>query len=44
MFIALALEKAHRVLVVMGAVALMWGITYATPYRLLTFEATAQAL
>jgi len=44
MFVALALEKAHRVLVVMGAVALMWGITYATPYRLLTFEATAQAL
>ena len=44
MFAALAVEKAHRVLVVMGAVAVMWAITYATPYRLLTFEATAQAL
>lgn len=44
MFVALAIEKAHRVLVVMAAVAVMWAITYATPYRLLTFEATAQAL
>ena len=44
MFVALAIEKAHRVLVVMASVAVMWAITYATPYRLLTFEATAQAL
>ena len=44
LFVVLAFEKAHRVLVVMSAVALMWGITYLTPYQLLTFEATAQAL
>lgn len=44
LFAVLAFEKAHRVLVVMTAVAVLWGITYLTPYRLLTFEATAQAL
>ena len=44
LFVVLAFEKAHRVLVVMTAVAVMWGITYLTPYRLLTFDATAQAL
>ena len=44
LFATLAVEKAHRVLVVMTAVALMWGVTYLTPYKLLTFEATAQAL
>ncbi|MFZ9898740.1 MAG: SLC13 family permease [Gemmatimonadaceae bacterium] len=44
LFAVLAIEKAHRVLIVMSAVALMWGVTYLTPYKLLTFEATAQAL
>ena len=44
LFAVLAIEKAHRVLVVMSAVALMWGVTYLTPYKLLTFEAAAQAL
>lgn len=44
LFATLAVEKAHRVLVVMTAVAMMWGVTYLTPYKLLTFEATAQAL
>ncbi len=44
LFAVLAIEKAHRVLVVMSAVALMWGVTYLTPFKLLTFEAAAQAL
>ena len=44
LFATLAVEKAHRVLVVMTAVAVMWAVTYLTPYKLLTFEATAQAL
>ncbi|MDQ8146205.1 MAG: hypothetical protein P3A32_08225, partial [Gemmatimonadota bacterium] len=39
LFATLAVEKAHRVLVVMTAVAVMWAVTYLTPYKLLTFEA-----
>lgn len=39
LFAVLALEKAHRVLVVLGAVALLWAITYLTPYHLLPVEA-----
>ncbi len=38
-FVLLALEKAHRVLVIFGAVALLWLITYLTPYHLISFEA-----
>ena len=37
-FALLTLEKAHRVLVVLGAVALLWIVTYLTPYHLVTFE------
>lgn len=44
LFTVLALEKAHRVLVALGAVATMWGITYLTPYRLLTLEGASRAL
>jgi Na+/H+ antiporter NhaD/arsenite permease-like protein len=43
-FVVLALEKAHRVLVVLEAVALLWAITYLTPYRLITFEASQAAI
>ncbi len=43
-FVLLALEKAHRVLVIFGAVALLWMITYLTPYRLISFEAAQQHL
>lgn len=43
-FVLLTLEKTHRVLVVAGAVALLWAITYLTPYRLMSFEATGRAL
>ncbi|HEX6059571.1 MAG TPA: SLC13 family permease [Gemmatimonadaceae bacterium] len=43
-FVLLALEKVHRVLVVIAAVTLLWAITYFTPYRLITFEGAQQAL
>jgi Na+/H+ antiporter NhaD/arsenite permease-like protein len=38
LFVLLTLEKAHRVLVALGAASLLWVITYLTPYRLITFE------
>lgn len=44
LFALLTLEKAHRVLVALAAVSLVWGITYFTPFHLITFEAAAQAL
>jgi Na+/H+ antiporter NhaD/arsenite permease-like protein len=44
LFIVLAFEKAHRVLVVLTAVAVLWAITYLTPWKLLTFEGAARAL
>ncbi len=43
-FILLALEKAHRVLVIFSAVAVLWLVTYLTPYRLITFEAAHRAI
>lgn len=43
-FALLAREMAHRVLVIMGAVALLWAITYLTPYRLIGFENAKDAL
>lgn len=36
--ILLALERAHRVLIVVCAVATIWLISYLTPYRLISFE------
>ena len=44
MFVLLAMEKAHRVLVIFGAVALLWFITYLTPYKLISFEGAKEAL
>lgn len=44
LFGVLALEAAHRVLVVLGAVALLWAITYLTPYHLLPVEAAMAQL
>src|SRR5438309_11007429 len=43
-FVVLALEKAHRVLVIFVAVGLLWLITYLTPYDLIAFEASHRAL
>jgi len=40
----LVLEKAHRVLIILSAVALLWLITYLTPYRLISFEAAHRAI
>ena len=43
-FILLAMEKAHRVLVIFSAVAVLWLITYLTPYRLISFEGAHRAI
>jgi Na+/H+ antiporter NhaD/arsenite permease-like protein len=43
-FALLAMEKAHRVLVIFSAVALLWLITYFTPWHLITFEGAHEAL
>ncbi len=43
-FLLLARESAHRVLVVMCAVSLLFIFTYATPYHLITFEGVRDAL
>lgn len=43
-FTLLAREAAHRVLVIAGAVAFLWLVTYLTPYRLIGFEASHRAL
>ncbi|GAB4142621.1 MAG: hypothetical protein Fur0037_09860 [Planctomycetota bacterium] len=37
-FVLLTIEAAHRVLVVFAATALVWLITYLTPYHLISFE------
>lgn len=43
-FTLLTIEAAHRLVVVLGAVAVLWLITYFTPYHLLSFEGVASAL
>ena len=43
-FVLLTLEKAHRVLVIFSAVAVLWLVTYLTPYHLISFEAAHRAL
>jgi Na+/H+ antiporter NhaD/arsenite permease-like protein len=43
-FVMLALEKAHRVLVIFCAVALLWLFTYLTPYKLISFDGAREAL
>ncbi|MEO8443568.1 MAG: SLC13 family permease [Gammaproteobacteria bacterium] len=43
-FVLLALEKAHRVLVIASVVGLMWLVTYLTPYQLLPFDTAKNAL
>ncbi|MES2123086.1 MAG: SLC13 family permease, partial [Gemmatimonadota bacterium] len=44
LFALLTLEKAHRVLIAMTAVSLIWLVTYLTPYHLISFEDSAKAL
>jgi Na+/H+ antiporter NhaD/arsenite permease-like protein len=43
-FVLLALEKAHRVLVITATVGLMWVITYLTPFHLIPFQEAKDAI
>ncbi len=43
-FALLALDRVHRVLIPIGAVALTWAISYLTPWRLISFEASQRAV
>lgn len=43
-FALLAADRVHRVLVPIGAVALVWAISYFTPFRLISFEAAQRAV
>jgi Na+/H+ antiporter NhaD/arsenite permease-like protein len=38
LFVLLAREAAHRVLIVMGSAAFLWMVSYFTPYKLVDFE------
>ncbi len=44
LFAALVIETAHRVLIALSAVSLLWAITYFTPFKLMPFERVASAL
>jgi Na+/H+ antiporter NhaD/arsenite permease-like protein len=44
LFILLAREAAHRVLVALGTVAVLWLVTYLTPWKLIGFEASVRHL
>jgi Na+/H+ antiporter NhaD/arsenite permease-like protein len=43
-FVLLAADRVHRVLVPLGAVALVWAISYFTPWRLISFETSMRAV
>ena len=43
-FALLAADRVHRVLIPIGAVALVWLISYFSPFRLISFEAAQQAV
>lgn len=43
-FAMLAADRVHRVLIPIGAVALIWAITYFTPFHLISFEAAKDAV
>ena len=44
MFALLAADRVHRVLIPIGAVAIVWLISYFTPFRLISFETAKQAV
>lgn len=44
MFTLLAADRVHRVLVPIGAVAVVWLISYFTPFKLISFETARQAV
>src|SRR5471030_773515 len=41
-FALLAVDRVHRVLIPIGAVAVIWTISYLTPFRLISFEASKE--
>ena len=43
-FALLAADRVHRVLIPIGAVALVWLISYFSPYKLISFEAAKEAV
>ncbi len=43
-FALLSADRVHRVLIPIGAVALIWLISYFTPFRLISFEAAKDAV
>jgi Na+/H+ antiporter NhaD/arsenite permease-like protein len=43
-FALLAADRVHRVLIPIGAVALVWLISYFSPFRLISFETAQQAI
>jgi Na+/H+ antiporter NhaD/arsenite permease-like protein len=43
-FALLAADRVHRVLIPIGAVAVVWLISYFTPYRLISFETAKEAV
>ncbi len=43
-FAGLAADRVHRVMVPIGAVAMVWAISYFTPFRLISFETSVQAI
>ncbi|MHB1192076.1 MAG: ArsB/NhaD family transporter [Longimicrobiales bacterium] len=44
LFVMLAREAAHRVLIAMVSAAFLWVMTYLTPWKLISFEASARHL
>jgi Na+/H+ antiporter NhaD/arsenite permease-like protein len=44
LFGLLTLEKAHRVLVALATVAVLWGISYLSPWRVVTLESAQASL
>ena len=43
-FALLAADRLHRVLIPIGAVALIWLISYFSPFKLISFEAAKEAI
>jgi Na+/H+ antiporter NhaD/arsenite permease-like protein len=44
LFVLLAREAAHRVLVAMACAAVLWLVTYLTPWHLISFDGAVRAL
>lgn len=44
LFVVLALDKAHRVLVAFACLGLIWAITYLTPFHLLSFQTAHESI